>query len=65
MRATPKSAGKQVAGKKALHPATENFDAMVAEAAYYLAEQRDFAPGREMEDWLAAEGRLRTSHKDA
>jgi hypothetical protein len=28
---------------------------MVAEAAYYRAEQRGFAPGRELEDWLAAE----------
>ena len=28
---------------------------MIAEAAYYRAEQRNFAPGREMEDWLAAE----------
>lgn len=27
----------------------------VAEAAYYLAEHRGFAPGAEMEDWLAAE----------
>lgn len=28
---------------------------MVAEAAYYLAEKRGFAPGREFEDWLQAE----------
>jgi hypothetical protein len=28
---------------------------MVAEAAYYRAERRGFAPGSEMEDWLAAE----------
>jgi hypothetical protein len=28
---------------------------MIAEAAYYRAEQRNFAPGREIEDWLAAE----------
>lgn len=28
---------------------------MIAEAAYYRAEQRGFAPGRELEDWLAAE----------
>lgn len=28
---------------------------MVAEAAYYLAEKRGFAPGRELEDWLQAE----------
>lgn len=27
----------------------------IAEAAYYLAEARGFAQGREIEDWLAAE----------
>lgn len=29
--------------------------AMVAEAAYYRAEKRGFAPGNELEDWLEAE----------
>jgi hypothetical protein len=28
---------------------------MIAEAAYYLAEKREFAPGYEMEDWITAE----------
>lgn len=28
---------------------------MIQQAAYYLAEQRGFAPGHELEDWLAAE----------
>jgi hypothetical protein len=28
---------------------------MVAMAAYYIAEQRGFAPGHEVADWLAAE----------
>lgn len=28
---------------------------LIAEAAYLRAEQRNFAPGRELEDWLAAE----------
>jgi hypothetical protein len=27
----------------------------VAEAAYYRAEHRGFAPGHELEDWLAAQ----------
>lgn len=42
----------------AAHPAAtrgEDRYRMVAEAAYYRAEQRGFAPGRELEDWLAAE----------
>jgi hypothetical protein len=29
--------------------------AMIAEAAYLRAERRGFAPGGEVEDWLAAE----------
>jgi hypothetical protein len=33
---------------------------MIAEAAYYLALQRDFEPGHEVQDWLVAE-----SHIDA
>lgn len=43
-----------VIGKKAR---TEGEDRlrMIAEAAYFRAEQRGFAPGRELEDWLAAE----------
>lgn len=28
---------------------------MIAEAAYFRAEQRGFAPGDELSDWLAAE----------
>lgn len=31
---------------------------MVADAAYYRAERRDFAPGYEQEDWLAAEAEV-------
>ncbi len=31
---------------------------MIAEAAYRLAEQRQFEPGHELEDWLAAERAL-------
>jgi len=29
--------------------------ALIAEAAYFRAERRHFAPGHEFEDWLAAE----------
>lgn len=31
-----------------------NFDAMIAEAAYYRAEKRNFSPGYELLDWLEA-----------
>jgi hypothetical protein len=30
----------------------------IAEAAYYRAERRGFAPGHDVEDWLAAESEL-------
>ncbi len=29
--------------------------ALIAEAAYFRAQKRGFAPGHEVEDWLAAE----------
>ncbi len=32
--------------------------AMISEAAYYLAEQRDFHPGHELDDWLSAERQI-------
>jgi hypothetical protein len=32
--------------------------AMVAEAAYYLAERRGFAPGKALDDWLQAEDEI-------
>ena len=31
---------------------------LVAVAAYYHAEQRQFAPGLELDDWLAAEAEI-------
>jgi hypothetical protein len=31
---------------------------MIAEAAYYRAQRRGFAPGHELEDWLQAEAEL-------
>jgi hypothetical protein len=31
---------------------------LVAVAAYYRAEKRGFAPGRELEDWLEAEAEI-------
>ena len=35
--------------------------AMIAEAAYYRAERRGFAPGHELEDWVQAEAELARS----
>jgi Protein of unknown function (DUF2934) len=33
-------------------------EARIAEAAYWRAERRGFTPGRELEDWLAAERQI-------
>lgn len=32
--------------------------AMICEAAYFLSERRAFCPGRELDDWLAAESEI-------
>lgn len=32
---------------------------MIATAAYFLAAERNFAPGRELEDWFEAERQVR------
>ena len=31
---------------------------LIAEAAYYRAKQRNFEPGRELEDWIEAESEI-------
>jgi hypothetical protein len=31
---------------------------MIAQAAYFRAERRNFAPGNELEDWVAAEAEV-------
>ena len=33
-------------------------DRMIGEAAYYIAQQRGFEPGHELDDWLAAEAQI-------
>jgi len=32
--------------------------AMIAEAAYFLAEKRQFEPGHDIDDWLTAEAEI-------
>jgi hypothetical protein len=36
----------------------EEIHRQIAEAAYYRAAERGFAPGRELEDWLEAEAQI-------
>lgn len=37
---------------------SEARQAMIAEAAYYIAEQRGFGDGHDLEDWLLAEKQI-------
>jgi hypothetical protein len=54
--ASPRAPRKKVAPAAAAPQMPDQgvIDAMVAEAAYYLAEKRCFAPGFEEQDWQAA-----------
>jgi hypothetical protein len=40
-------------------PTPAEREQMIAQAAYYRAQARHFAPGRELEDWLEAEAELK------
>lgn len=57
---TPRKPGAARKGN-AVISLTESVDppfdrqAMIATAAYYLAQRRGFTPGHEVDDWLAAE----------
>ena len=57
-RAPRKSAAppKKAAPSKFVGP--EQRAALIAEAAYFRAEKRGFAPGHETGDWLAAEAEV-------
>jgi hypothetical protein len=46
--------GTEVSVRIGLIPASLRHD-MISESAYFRAEARGFFPGRELEDWLAAE----------
>jgi hypothetical protein len=39
-------------------PTPEEIKEMIAKAAYFLAEERNFSPGHELDDWLEAERRI-------
>jgi hypothetical protein len=49
----------RVAADRSVDPETKWL--MVAEAAYYCAEKRDFAPGHDLEDWFEAEAQIDVS----
>jgi len=39
-------------------PSAEELHQLIAVTAYYLAQRRNFEPGHELEDWLAAEAQI-------
>jgi len=43
----------------------ERRSALIAEAAFFRAEKRGFAPGNEVQDWLAAEAEVDAKLLDA
>lgn len=47
-----------VKAQNATPPSVAQVQAWIAEAAYYRAQSRGFEPGREAEDWLAAEAEV-------
>jgi len=59
-RAPRKTAIAQAVQSVAPAPFTgpEQRAALIAEAAYFRAEKRGFAPGHDTEDWLAAESEV-------
>ena len=44
--------------KSSKYKSDQDYQEMIAEAAYYKAEQRGFVPGFEEEDWLEAENEI-------
>lgn len=46
-------------------PDPETIHRMVSEAAYYLAEKRNFASGFEEEDWASAKAQIMAQFQEA
>ncbi|HWU82161.1 MAG TPA: DUF2934 domain-containing protein [Methylophilaceae bacterium] len=57
-RAPQKSAGRRMATNSGSHVSLEERQQMIADNAYFRAERRNFEPGYEMVDWLAAEAEI-------
>lgn len=48
----------------ALHPTREEITGMIATTAYFIAAERHFAAGHQLDDWLEAERRVREQLPD-
>ena len=49
---------QELTTRSAAAPTPAELQCWIAEAAYFRAERRGFAPGSETEDWLAAEAEI-------
>jgi Protein of unknown function (DUF2934) len=65
-RKTPAAAARPAAKPAAAQPfearaeiSAEELRKLIAEAAYYRAKRRGFAPGHEEEDWVQAEAEVK------
>lgn len=54
----PPAAKRTAKSPPRVTPDMDELRHMIATAAYYLAAERGFVPGGEMEDWLAAEQKI-------
>lgn len=66
------ASAKVAACKRSAEPQTasarmapEQRQQLIAQAAYFIAERRGFAPGNELEDWLQAEAEIEACMKAA
>jgi hypothetical protein len=57
---TPKAAPARK-GNSGSRLSDEELHMLIAQAAYRRAQQRSFAPGHELDDWLAAEDEVKQS----
>jgi Protein of unknown function (DUF2934) len=48
----------------AMHPSPDELMGMIATTAYFIAAERNFTPGQELDDWLEAERRVRRQYPD-
>src|ERR1044072_4384788 len=60
-RTWQRSSGMARRSVEVIAAAQPDMHAAIAERAYYKAERRGFAPGYDMDDWLAAERELAAS----
>lgn len=56
--AKPTRAKREAAGTPVMKISVQERETLVAQAAYFRAEKRGFAPGNELQDWYEAEAEV-------